>query len=105
MADCHEKTVAECKLVNQGSNMCTGKLLSHTCTTAVQVFGFAAALEQSGHMCVSTTYSTTKVCCSMAPLKTSLWTVSFVFSLREWGSVQMNPASTSLTCMETSFSE
>ena len=69
-----------------------------TCTTAIKVIFLAAALDQSGHMWVSTTYSTTKVCCKIAPLNTSLWTVNFVLSLRECGSVQIKPASTSLTC-------
>ena len=41
----------------------------------------------------------------MAPLKTSLCTVSLVFSLREWGSVQMNPASMSLTWKHPSGGE
>ncbi|KFM28193.1 hypothetical protein F751_6960 [Auxenochlorella protothecoides] len=39
---------------------------------------------------------TTSTCCRMAPC-TSFWMVSLVFSRMECGSVQMNPASTSLT--------
>ena len=45
----------------------------------------------------STIYSTTNVCCKMAPFNTSFWIVSLIFSRLLWGSVHMNPASTSLT--------
>ena len=33
----------------------------------------------------------------MAPFSTSFWMVTLIFSRREWGSVQMKPASTSFT--------
>ena len=56
------------------------------------------ARVQSRHMCGSTTYSTTKACCRMAPFMTSAWMVSFTFSRRECGSVHTKPASTSFTC-------
>ena len=45
----------------------------------------------------STTNSTRKACCRMAPLSTSAWMVSLTLRRIECGSVQMNPASTSLT--------
>ena len=59
----------------------------------------AATRLQISHISVSTTYSTTNVCWRMVPACTSFWTVSFTFSRREWGSVQMKPASTSFTLL------
>lgn len=55
----------------------------HTCAAATQVLGFVFCFSQSLHMCVSTTYSTTKDCCKMVPVKTSAWTVTFTFSRLE----------------------
>lgn len=39
-----------------------------------------------------------RACCRMAPLSTSAWMVSLALRRIECGSVQMKPASTSLTC-------
>jgi hypothetical protein len=44
-----------------------------TCTHAIQLLGLAFCRLQSGHMLYSTVYSTTNVCCRMAPLKTSAY--------------------------------
>mmetsp|Transcript_23258 Transcript_23258/g.59410 ORF Transcript_23258/g.59410 Transcript_23258/m.59410 type:complete len:261 (+) Transcript_23258:1426-2208(+) len=68
-----------------------------TCAHAIHELGLALARLQSGHMLRSTMKSTTNACCRMAPLNTSAWMVSLTLSLMEWGSVQMKPASTSLT--------
>ncbi len=70
----------------------------HTWAQAVQTLEFVLARVQSMHMCGSTTYSTTKVCCRMAPFITSACTVSFTLMRRECGSVHTKPASTSFTC-------
>mmetsp|Transcript_9116 Transcript_9116/g.31433 ORF Transcript_9116/g.31433 Transcript_9116/m.31433 type:complete len:208 (+) Transcript_9116:2403-3026(+) len=67
-----------------------------TWTLATHWFGFAACLVHTSHIWFVTTYSTTKVCCKMAPLKMSFCIVSLTLSLLEWGSVQINDASTSL---------
>ena len=42
-------------------------------------------------------YSTTTVCCNIAPLITSFCTVSLIFNLNEWGSVHIHTASMSFT--------
>lgn len=77
----------------------TGRWHHNTCAQAVQMLVLVLARVQSMHMCGSTTYSTTKVCCRMAPFRTSACTVSFTLIRLLCGSVHTKPASTSFTCV------
>lgn len=67
-----------------------------TCTTARHVLA-VKLFAQSGHWWYATTYSTSKVCCRMAPWNASCWIVIFTLIRLEWGSVQIKLASMILT--------
>ena len=74
-----------------------GKLTFCLIWTQALQKSLASTLWQSSHMWFFTMNSTTKTCCRTAPFNTSFCTVSLALIRWEWGSVQIKPASISLT--------